>query len=263
MVNTQVQDLTANTDPQDTDVAYMVDDPAGVPASRKIALSVLKTYVSASPTLVTPALGTPSSGVLTSCTGLPLGGLVATTVSRALVSNASGVIVPATTTDTEIGYVNGVTSAIQTQMNLKAPLASPTFTGTVTLPAATVRTQFSSDINGAILGTVGTVTYLGLNGSTITSTFGNHETPMSVPGTLKNFRINVLANASTDAVACDILINSAGAVPSLSITALTTGQFASANSATAAAASKVVYRFGSATTGSVTASGVSVEYATP
>ena len=27
---------------------------------------------STSPTLVTPALGTPSSGVLTSCTGLPL-----------------------------------------------------------------------------------------------------------------------------------------------------------------------------------------------
>ena len=38
----------------------------------------------------------------------------------------------------EIGYVNGVTSAIQTQIDTKAPLASPTFTGTVTLPALTV-----------------------------------------------------------------------------------------------------------------------------
>ena len=36
--------------------------------------------------------------------------------------------------DTEIGYLNGVTSAIQTQLNAKAPLASPTFTGTVTIP---------------------------------------------------------------------------------------------------------------------------------
>jgi microcystin-dependent protein len=35
---------------------------------------------------------------------------------------------------TEISYVDGVTSAIQTQLNAKAPLASPTFTGTVTLP---------------------------------------------------------------------------------------------------------------------------------
>ncbi len=34
-------------------------------------------------------------------------------------------------TDTEIGYLDGVTSAIQTQIDSKAPLASPTFTGTV------------------------------------------------------------------------------------------------------------------------------------
>tara|TARA_R110000787_G_scaffold81034_2_gene175836 strand:- start:2960 stop:4015 length:1056 start_codon:yes stop_codon:yes gene_type:complete len=96
-----------------------------------------------SPTLVTPALGTPASGVATNITGLPLAGLVATTVSRALVSTAGGVISPATTTSAEIGYVNGVTSAIQTQMDLKSPLASPTFTGTVVLPnvPAIVTTQ--------------------------------------------------------------------------------------------------------------------------
>ncbi len=40
--------------------------------------------------------------------------------------------------DTEIGYLNGVTSAIQTQIDTKAPLNSPTFTGTVTLPNDTV-----------------------------------------------------------------------------------------------------------------------------
>ena len=38
--------------------------------------------------------------------------------------------------DTEIGYLNGVTSAIQTQIDAKAPTNSPTFTGTVTLPGA-------------------------------------------------------------------------------------------------------------------------------
>lgn len=46
--------------------------------------------------------------------------LAATTASRALVSDASGFVSPATTTATEIGYVNGVTSAIQTQINTKA-----------------------------------------------------------------------------------------------------------------------------------------------
>lgn len=35
---------------------------------------------------------------------------------------------------TELDYVDGVTSAIQTQLDAKAPKASPTFTGTVTLP---------------------------------------------------------------------------------------------------------------------------------
>ena len=35
---------------------------------------------------------------------------------------------------TEIGYLSGVTSAIQSQMNAKAPLADPTFTGTATAP---------------------------------------------------------------------------------------------------------------------------------
>jgi hypothetical protein len=39
---------------------------------------------------------------------------------------------------TEIGYLDGVTSAIQTQLNAKANLAGPTFTGTVTLPSSVV-----------------------------------------------------------------------------------------------------------------------------
>ncbi len=44
--------------------------------------------------------------------------LAATTASRALVSDASGFMTAAAaTTTTEIGYVNGVTSAIQTQLN--------------------------------------------------------------------------------------------------------------------------------------------------
>ena len=38
----------------------------------------------------------------------------------------------------ELNYVNGVTSAIQTQLNTKAPTANPTFTGTVTTPSITL-----------------------------------------------------------------------------------------------------------------------------
>ncbi len=53
---------------------------------------------------------------------IDLNKLAATTVSRALVSDASGFVSAATTTATEIGYVNGVTSAIQTQLNGKQTL---------------------------------------------------------------------------------------------------------------------------------------------
>lgn len=58
------------------------------------------------------------------------------TASRALVSDGSGKVAVATTTATELGYVNGVTSAIQTQLNAKyGSGASPTF-ATVTTTGA-------------------------------------------------------------------------------------------------------------------------------
>lgn len=48
--------------------------------------------------------------------------LAALTASRAVVTDGSGFLTVATTTSTEIGFVNGVTSAIQTQLNNKQPL---------------------------------------------------------------------------------------------------------------------------------------------
>ena len=49
--------------------------------------------------------------------------------------------VVANVSSTEIGYLDGVTSAIQTQLNDKAPLASPALTGTPTAPLATTGTN--------------------------------------------------------------------------------------------------------------------------
>ena len=48
---------------------------------------------------------------------------------------------PAGLTSTELGYVDGVTSAIQTQLDAKAPLASPALTGAPTAPTASVGTN--------------------------------------------------------------------------------------------------------------------------
>lgn len=85
---------------------------------------------------------------------LAVGALEATSLTIGSVSN------------TEIGYLDGVTSAIQTQLDAKlasataastyAPIASPTFTGTVTLPSGTVTsgmildgTIVNADINAS------------------------------------------------------------------------------------------------------------------
>jgi hypothetical protein len=60
---------------------------------------------------------------------------------------ATSVRLPADTTiganisAAELGYLDGVTSAIQTQLNAKAPSASPTFTGTPAAPTAAVDTN--------------------------------------------------------------------------------------------------------------------------
>lgn len=64
-------------------------------------------------------------------------GLTLITASRALASDANGLPVAATTTTTELNFVSGVTSAIQTQINTKAPTASPTFTGVATFANGT------------------------------------------------------------------------------------------------------------------------------
>ena len=68
-----------------------------------------------------------------------------TLTNKTLTSPKINEDVAVTATATELNYVDGVTSAIQTQMDAKAPLASPTFTGTVTLPSGTVTSAMILD----------------------------------------------------------------------------------------------------------------------
>ncbi len=75
--------------------------------------------------------------------------------SRAAVSDGSGFLVPATTTATEIGYVNGVTSAIQTQLNAKLNLAGGTLTGALLLdgdPSLSNQAATKQYVDNAMLG---------------------------------------------------------------------------------------------------------------
>lgn len=58
-----------------------------------------------------------------------------------------------TATSTELNYVDGVTSAIQTQLNDKAPLADPTFTGEIGIGAVNVSETELGILEGATLST--------------------------------------------------------------------------------------------------------------
>jgi hypothetical protein len=59
--------------------------------------------------------------------------MAALTANLALVSDGSGVVTPSAVTSTELGYVSGVTSALQSQIDSKAAKAGDTFTGNITL----------------------------------------------------------------------------------------------------------------------------------
>lgn len=61
--------------------------------------------------------------------------------SRALMSDGDGHPAASEVTSTELGYLDGVTSPLQPQINAKAALASPTFTGAPKAPTAAAGTS--------------------------------------------------------------------------------------------------------------------------
>jgi microcystin-dependent protein len=73
-------------------------------------------------TLTTPTLNTPK---------------INENVALTATSTELNVLDGITASTTELNYTDGVTSAIQTQIDTKAPSAGPTFTGTVVLPSTT------------------------------------------------------------------------------------------------------------------------------
>ena len=61
---------------------------------------------------------------------IPFSALATLTANRALATNGSGAIVVSGVSDTELGHLGGVTSAIQTQLNAKSPNARTLTAGT-------------------------------------------------------------------------------------------------------------------------------------
>ena len=99
---------------------------------------------------VLPAGGI-TDGDISASAAIALAKLEALTANRAVVSDGSGEVVASTTTDTEIGYVNGVTSAIQTQIDAKASSSDLTTHAALTT---------SHGVTGDIVGTGGAQTLL-------------------------------------------------------------------------------------------------------
>ncbi len=137
--------LDANTTVAPTDIMLMVDDPSGTPAAQKATVAeILK--VGNSVTADTPVYtdigtfiddpsGTPEVNKATLQAIVKAGasqgavsGLIDSnlTASRAVEVDGTGKIVASAVTSEELSYIGGVTSAIQTQLNTKVPLAGYT-----------------------------------------------------------------------------------------------------------------------------------------
>lgn len=84
-----------------------------------------------------------------------------------------------TATPAELNYVDGVTSAIQTQLDAKASTASPTFTGTAVIPTVDATTvevggwTVTEDVSNNLLFKIGSQTYMKLDSSGNLTVYGD------------------------------------------------------------------------------------------
>lgn len=108
---------------------------------------------------------------------------------------------------TELSYVKGVTSAIQTQFGLKANIASPTFTGTVTIPTPFTLGAVSVTTTGTILNFL--TSAAGTTGTTSTNIVFSTSPTLITPA-LGTPSALVLTNA-TGLPAASVLAGSFGA----------------------------------------------------
>jgi hypothetical protein len=94
---------------------------ASAPAFRSLVLADLPGSIPYSSLTLTGAL---VDADLSGTAAISWSKLASTTADRAIISDGSGGLSPSTVTSTELGYVSGVTSALQTQLDGKQPLSS-------------------------------------------------------------------------------------------------------------------------------------------
>ncbi|SFZ93256.1 hypothetical protein SAMN05428642_10323 [Flaviramulus basaltis] len=195
-----------------------------------------KVVLSTSPTLVTPALGTPSVLVGTNITGTASGftagkvttnanltGEVTSTGNATTLTNSAviGKVLTGYTSGTgTISATDNILEAVQ-KLNgndgLKANLASPTFTGTPTLPTGTIATTQTAGNNTTAIATTAFVK------SVITGKFVDLTTNQTIAG-VKTFSSDILVNGLTFGLGSGAISNNT-AIGSETLKANTTGFF--------------------------------------
>jgi hypothetical protein len=191
--------ITAVTDETGTGSLVFATSPTLVTPILGTPTSGVLDNCTGSPTLSTPDIGTPSAGVLTNCTGLPIGGggtgqstqtaafdalAPSTTKGDTIVHNGTDNIRLAVGTD---GKVLTADSAQASGLNWTSPLTNPmTTTGDII---------YSSDVSGtaARLAIGATNALLGVSGG-----IPAWLTNVNVPGTLDVDGAVTLGNASSD-----------------------------------------------------------------
>ena len=151
MADVKISALGAIASVAGEDLVAIVDDPSGTPASRKATIDQIKTYIggitaSSTDTFTNKTFDADGTGnSITNIENADIKAGAAIAQSKLALDitnseiNASAAIdatkiADGSVTSTEFQYINTLTSNAQTQIDSKAPLASPTFTGTVAIP---------------------------------------------------------------------------------------------------------------------------------
>lgn len=144
--------------------------------------------LSTSPTLVTPLLGTPTSGVLTNCTGLPITTGVSglgTNVATFLATPTSANLIAAVTNETGTGaLVFGTSPTLTTPV-----IASIVNTGTLTLPTSTdtlIGKATTDTLTNKTFNTASTGNVFQINGVGITAVTGTGSVVLASSPALTN-----------------------------------------------------------------------------